>query len=94
MANDGARVKLRISGRVQGVFYRASTQRRAAELGLAGWVRNLPDGSVEAVAEGAKSACEALIDYCRSGPSGARVDGFDAQWGKPRGEPEGFNVRY
>lgn len=68
------RVHLRISGRVQGVWYRGSMQKRAVELGLAGWVRNLPDGDVEAVVEGPTSTVGELIDWCRHGPSGARVD--------------------
>ncbi len=79
---------------MQGVFYRTSTQRQATALGLAGWVRNLPDGSVEAVAEGPRQACEALIEYCRSGPPGARVDAIEERWGQPRGEFFGFVVRY
>ena len=79
---------------MQGVFYRASTERRASELGLAGWVRNLPDGSVEVVAEGSRTACEALIDYCSTGPSGARVDGLDVRWAEPLDERPGFDVRY
>ena len=93
-AEKNTRVELRVTGRVQGVFYRAGTQRRATELGLAGWVCNLPDGSVEAVAEGPRPACEALVEYCRRGPSGARVDGIEAGWGEPRGELPRFAVRY
>ena len=62
-----------ISGRVQGVWYRGSMQRRAREFELAGWVRNLPDGDVEAVIEGAPGAVEDLIAWCGQGPSGARV---------------------
>jgi acylphosphatase len=66
-------VRLRISGRVQGVGYRAWAVRRAAELGLRGWVRNRADGSVEALAIGNDDAVAAMIEACRKGPLGARV---------------------
>ncbi len=67
-------VHLRIEGRVQGVGYRAFVEMRAAELGLHGWVRNRRDGSVEAVVQGPSAAVDAMLDQCRSGPPGARVD--------------------
>ena len=67
-------VHLRIEGRVQGVGYRAFVEMRAAELGLSGWVRNRRDGSVEAVVQGPSAAVDAMLDRCRSGPPGARVD--------------------
>ena len=67
------RVRLRIRGRVQGVFYRDSTQREAQRLGLYGWVRNRSDGSVEAVAQGPPERVAALIDWCHEGPPLARV---------------------
>jgi acylphosphatase len=67
------RVRLRIRGRVQGVFYRDSTQREAQRLGLHGWVRNRSDGSVEAVAQGPPEQVAALIDWCHEGPALARV---------------------
>ena len=66
-------VRLRIRGRVQGVFYRDSTQREAQRLGLRGWVRNRNDGSVEAVALGPPERIAALIDWCHEGPPLARV---------------------
>ncbi len=62
-----------VSGRVQGVYYRASTQQQARRLAVAGWVRNRPDGSVEAWLEGAPDAVEALLAWMRRGPAGARV---------------------
>lgn len=62
-----------VTGRVQGVFFRASCAQRASELGLAGWVRNLPDGRVEAVFEGEPSSVAEAIDWCRTGPPHARV---------------------
>ena len=67
------RVRLRIRGRVQGVFYRDSTQREAQRMELRGWVRNRSDGSVEAVAQGPPERVAALIDWCHEGPPLARV---------------------
>ncbi len=69
------RVRLRIHGRVQGVFYRDSTQREAQRMGLRGWVCNRSDGSVEAVAQGPPERVAALIDWCHEGPPLARVVG-------------------
>lgn len=89
-----ARVWLRVEGRVQGVWFRASTRAEASRLGLAGWVRNLPDGAVEAVAEGPREALETLVAWARRGPPGARVDQLQVDWEQPRGEPAGFVVRY
>ncbi len=66
-----------VSGLVQGVFFRQSTQLKAQGLGVFGWIRNLSDGRVEAVFEGDKVAVETLVDYCRHGPSHARVDNIE-----------------
>lgn len=77
MAGPERTVRLAISGRVQGVGYRYWCVRQAERLGLDGWVRNRPDGSVEAVARGPADAVEALIEACRQGPTAARVDGVD-----------------
>ena len=63
-----ARVHILISGRVQGVFFRAETRRAASALGVKGWVRNLPGGDVEVVAEGRKPELDRLIEFCRKGP--------------------------
>ena len=82
-----------ISGRVQGVCFRAYTVDEAAAASLAGWVRNTPDGRVEAVFEGEQSAVEAMIAWCRHGPPAARVNGVEVVWGEPRGE-RGFGIRY
>jgi acylphosphatase len=73
------RVHVFVSGRVQGVFFRQSTQRLAQGLGVKGWVRNLPDGRVEAVFEGEEPAVKALVEYCRLGPSAARVDNIEVR---------------
>jgi acylphosphatase len=67
-------IHVRISGRVQGVWFRQSTRERAEELGLCGWVRNLPDGRVEAFLSGEESAINAALAFLREGPSMARVD--------------------
>jgi len=66
--------RVRVSGRVQGVFFRGWTRDEARQLGVAGWVRNCPDGSVEAHIEGEEAAVDQLIARMRSGPSGAEVD--------------------
>ena len=67
-------VKVEVFGRVQGVFFRASTRRKARELGLVGWVKNRPDGSVEIMAQGDEQAVQALIEWAYDGPDRARVD--------------------
>jgi acylphosphatase len=81
-----------IRGRVQGVFFRDETRRRARSLGVTGWVSNRPDGAVEAVFEGRPDAVESMVQWCRRGPSGARVDDVQATSEDPRGE-DGFTVR-
>lgn len=81
-----------VSGRVQGVYFRQSTAEQARQLGLSGWVRNLPDGRVEGLASGSKDALEALKVWLHRGPSVARVD--DLQWLPEEALPEpGFEVR-
>ncbi len=81
-----------VTGRVQGVFFRATTRDRARALGLSGWVKNLLDGRVEFVAEGEESALRELIAFLRVGPPGARVDALEVEWSEPRGE-EGFYIK-
>ena len=83
-----------ISGFVQGVFYRASTRDTAMRLGLKGWVRNLPDGSVEAVFEGPVEKLKKAVEWCHQGPPGARVAKIDEKWDDYTGEFDGFDVRY
>ncbi len=88
------RVHVYIRGLVQGVFFRYHLQRLARKLGVKGWVRNLPDGRVEAVMEGRKEALEQMLDFCRRGPPGAVVEGVEAEWGKAEGQFRDFEVRY
>lgn len=85
---------MKITGRVQGVFYRANTQKVAGELGLKGWVRNTDDGGVEAVAEGERAALQKLIEWCNHGPPASKVDAVDVSWHTANGEFTTFCVRY
>ena len=87
-----ARVHMFVSGIVQGVFFRQKTKRQAESLGVNGWVRNLPDGRVEAVFEDEEEAVKALVEYCRHGPSSAKVTGVDVGWETYRGEFSGFEA--
>jgi len=82
-----------VSGRVQGVWFRASTRDKAEELSLKGWVRNLPDGRVEAIFEGDDRAVEEMVEWCRHGPPMARVDTVDIEYEKPQGE-RSFRIIY
>jgi acylphosphatase len=86
------RVELRVTGRVQGVFYRRETHREARKLGLAGFVRNEDDGSVRIEAEGESGAVGALIRWCRRGPENARVENVSVHEIEPRGDA-GFHIR-
>jgi acylphosphatase len=79
-------------GRVQGVFFRDTTRRRAESLGVAGWVSNRDDGAVEAVFEGAEDAVDALVELCRRGPGRAEVTDLEVFDEEPEGL-EGFRVR-
>ena len=86
------RLHLVVSGRVQGVWYRASARERARALGLGGLARNLEDGRVEVVAEGPREALEALMAWSWEGPRAARVIGVDARWSSATGEFGGFDI--
>jgi acylphosphatase len=85
-------VHLRIEGRVQGVGYRAFVEMRAAQLGLSGWVRNRRDGSVEAVLQGAPATIDHMLEQCRKGPPGSRVDRVEII-GEGVGAFDDFEVR-
>jgi acylphosphatase len=88
------RSHLYIKGRVQGVGYRFFVVRTAGTFGLCGWVRNLPDSSVEAVLEGDRPAVEAAINILREGPPSAFVSSIDINWTTPPEGLKGFEVRY
>jgi acylphosphatase len=92
-SDTAAGVHLKIIGRVQGVYYRASTIQRASQLGLTGWVRNCEDGSVEAVAEGPRAKLDELIAWCRGGPPGARVSRVDVRWQPAENKFQGFSIK-
>lgn len=83
-----------VSGRVQGVFFRHETKLRAIRNNVTGWVRNLPDGRVEAVFEGEKESVEAMIEFCRRGPPGAKVEKVEVIWEEPKGEFKDFRIIY
>lgn len=87
------RVHLFISGRVQGVFFRAHTRDLALRLGLTGFARNLPDGRVEVVAEGPEEKLQELVRFCHRGPPMAEVTGVDVRWEEPTSAFNGFAVR-
>ncbi len=93
MANK-ARAQVLISGRVQGVFYRAYTRDLAKARGLTGWVRNLPDGRVFAVFEGDREKIESMLAWCRQGPQYAAVDEVLTDWQAYVGEFEDFSIAY
>jgi acylphosphatase len=90
---DRIRAHVFVSGRVQGVFYRASTRDAARERDVDGWVRNLDDGRVEAVFEGSEESVEALVEWCHTGSPAATVEDVDVAYEEPTGE-SGFRVRY
>lgn len=81
-----------VSGRVQGVFFRASTRDVAVRWGVRGFVRNLPDGRVEAVLQGDRGAVEKVVAFMREGPPGAYVEEADIEWRVPAEIPDGFLI--
>ena len=93
-AHQTARLAGTVTGMVQGVSFRWFVQRRAADLGLVGYVRNHSDGSVEFVAEGPRDALERLLDAVRVGPSEALVENIVTQWSTPTGEFYRFEIRF
>ena len=88
------RLHLKVSGLVQGVFFRANTRDEALKLGLTGFVRNLPDGSVEIVAEGDREILDELLRWCQKGPRISRVDHLDHTWDKTDGSFDTFEIAY
>lgn len=87
------RIRAIVSGRVQGVSYRASTAKQAGQLGLVGWVRNLSNGNVELEAEGEPPAIDALLQWCKHGPPAAAVDDVRVEELTPIGGDQ-FDIRY
>ncbi|WP_044239891.1 acylphosphatase [Chondromyces apiculatus] len=85
-------VQIFVRGRVQGVYFRATTQRESRRLGLSGWVKNRPDGSVEIVAEGDEDRLKDLIAWANRGPSAARVERVDIRWRSFTGEYFDFRI--
>jgi len=88
------RARVHVSGQVQGVFFRSETQEEAIKHNVTGWVRNVPDGRVEAVFEGEKDQVDELIELCKRGPPGARVTRVEVSWENYTGEFKGFKIRY
>jgi acylphosphatase len=91
VAGDRIRRRVVVSGRVQGVYFRDATRRRAIAAGVDGWVRNRPDGTVEALLEGLPEAVDRLVAFCHSGPPAARVDRVQVEEQEP-GDLRGFTV--
>jgi len=89
-----AEARVVVSGRVQGVWFRGFTQRVAADAGVRGWVRNLPDRRVEAVLQGSRAAVEKVVGFLREGPPGASVTDIAVSWSPPSEVCRGFHIRY
>jgi len=83
-----------VAGRVQGVFFRDYTHRKAEDLGLTGWVRNIPNNRVEIIAEGEKTKLLLFIDAIKIGPESARVDNCQIEWQDYTGEFKNFEIVY
>ncbi|MBD3260943.1 MAG: acylphosphatase [Candidatus Altiarchaeales archaeon] len=81
-------------GQVQGVFFRANTRDKALQLGLTGWVRNLPDGRVQLHAEGSRKELETLLEYLKAAPQASKVEDVDKKWGRGEGEYDSFKIIY
>ena len=91
---NNIRVRLIIEGRVQGVWFRESTRREAVALGVTGWVRNLPDRTVEVLTEGPEQQVKQLVSWCGHGPSAARVDMVHKSQEEWTGEFESFDIMF
>ncbi|OIO48462.1 MAG: acylphosphatase [Parcubacteria group bacterium CG1_02_40_82] len=88
------RVIIKVSGAVQGVFFRAHIFDKAQEILLVGWVSNEPDGTVKIVVEGEEEKLKKFIEYCKEGPKFANVENLDVKWEEAKGEFEKFEIRY
>ena len=89
-----ARLHIVIEGIVQGVFFRASTIEESSKLGLTGWVKNCPDGRVEAVFEGEIDKIEQIVEWCKKGPPGAVVSNVETVLERATGEYDSFTIKY
>jgi len=96
--NQGKGEKLRahvfVLGKVQGVFYRENTRKKAEKLDVSGWVKNLRDGRVEAVFEGNKPCVEEMVNWARKGPIWAKVEALDVIWEDCTGQFASFEIKY
>ncbi len=92
--DQNVRAHVIISGRVQGVFFRAETQKAAGRIGVTGWVRNRPDGTVEAVFEGDASRVDEVLDWCWNGSPMSKVSEVQVAWETFAGEYDTFSVTY
>jgi acylphosphatase len=88
------RVHVYVSGKVQGVYFRQTTMDEAQNLGVCGWVKNLPDGRVEAVFQGGEAAVKALVNFCARGPKGASVTNVTTSWEPFKEEFDSFEIVY
>ncbi|WP_049917212.1 acylphosphatase [Halogeometricum pallidum] len=93
MTDERTRAHVFVTGRVQGVYYRASTRDAARERNLDGWVKNLDDGRVEAVFEGPEGDVEEVVEWCHTGSDAAEVESVDVEYGDPEGE-SGFQIEW
>ncbi len=92
--DEAVRAHVIVFGKVQGVFFRAETQKAALGFGVTGWVRNKADGTVEAIFEGHSNAVNLAIDWCRQGSPSARVTDVQVDWDQCSGEYDTFSVTY
>lgn len=90
--SDRTRAHVFVSGKVQGVFYRANTRDQAKATGVDGWVKNLSDGRVEAVFEGEEASVEEMVEWCHDGSPAANVEDVDVTYQEPQ-ELSGFEIR-
>ena len=88
------RVRIKVFGQVQGVFFRSNAKDVAEKLGLVGWVKNNPNGSVETLAQGTKENLGKFLTWCKRGPSGAKVDKVEVEWGNRLENYDNFDVIY
>lgn len=91
--NDRERAHVYVTGEVQGVFFRDSAREKAEKMGLSGWVKNLPDGRVEALFEGPSKDVREMVRWCEEGPPPASVESVDSEYDAARGDLSGFEVR-